>query len=94
VEKSNEKIPYLSRLAYSLIEGFCFFLLAALLFVIDHHQDVTVLATIRFLVRDLVFSGGCGLLGSMIPLGAHRASFLYGLTMPLAVALIFLILTD
>jgi len=92
-EKSKEKIPYLSRFAYSLMGGFFFFLLAALLFVIDHHQEATVLATARFLVRDVVFSAGCGLLGSLIPLGAHRASFLYGLTMPLAVALIFLIVT-
>ena len=93
VEKSKEKIPYLSRLEYSLMGGFCFFLLAALLFVIDHHQEATVSATARFLVRDLVFSAGCGLLASLIPLGTLRTSFLYGLTMPLAVALIFLIVT-
>jgi len=93
VEKSKEKIPYLSRLAYSLMGGFCFFLLAALLFVIDHHEEATVLATARFLVRDLVFSAGCGLLGSLIPLGILRTSFLYGLTMPLAVALLVSIVT-
>ena len=93
VEKSKEKIPYLSRLEYSLMGGFCFFLVAALLFVIDHHQEATVLAMARFLLRDLVFSAGCGLLASLIPLGILRTSFLYGLTMPLAVALIFLIVT-
>ena len=93
VEKSKEKIPYLSRLQYSLMGSFCFFLLAALLFVIDHHEEATVLATARFLVRDLVFSAGCGLLGSLIPLGILRTSFLYGLTMPLAVALLVSIVT-
>lgn len=89
----REKSLTLAALACSLMRGFCFFLLAALLFVIDHHQEATVLATARFLVRDLLFSAGCGLLGSLIPLGTHRTSFLYGLTMPLAVVLIFLIVT-
>jgi hypothetical protein len=65
----------------------------SLLFVIDHHQEATVLATAKFLMRDLVFSAGCGLLASLIPLGILRTSFLYGLTMPMAVALIFSIVT-
>src|SRR4030095_2031996 len=85
VEKSKEKIPYLSRLAYSLMGGFCFFLLAALLFVIDHHQEATVLATARFLVRDLVFSAGCGLLGSLSLWGAIVPASSMACTWPLTV---------
>jgi hypothetical protein len=91
VEESKEKITYLSRLKYSMMGAAVFFLVAALLFVFDHHQETTTLGTAKFLLRDLVFSAGCGFLASVIPLGALRTSFLYGLTMPLAVTLLYLI---
>jgi hypothetical protein len=93
VEKSNEKITYFRRLKYSLMGGVVFFLVAALLFVFDHYQETTALGTVKFLLRDLVFSAGCGLLASLMPLGTLRTSFLYGLTMPLAITLLYLTVT-
>jgi hypothetical protein len=87
-EKSKEKIPYLSRLKYSLLGGMVFFLLTALLFFFDRFQETTALEAVKFLLQDLGFSAGCALLASFIPLGTLRTSFLYGLTMPLALVLL------
>jgi multidrug efflux pump subunit AcrB len=42
----------------------------------------------KFLLREFGFSVLCGLLASFIPLGNRRASFLYGLTMPLVLGLL------
>ena len=84
---SKEKIPYLSRLKYSLLGGMVFFLLTALLFLFDHFRETTAFGTVKLLVQDLGFSAGCALLASFIPLGNLRMSFLYGLTMPVALVL-------
>jgi hypothetical protein len=87
-EKSKEKIPYLGRLKYSLLGGMGFFLLTALLFFFDRFQETTAFGAVKFLLQDLGFSAGCALLASCIPLGTLRTSFLYGLTMPLALVLL------
>jgi hypothetical protein len=87
-EKSKEKIPYLGRLKYSLPGGMVFFLLTALLFFFGRFQETTAFGTVKFLLQDLGFSAGCALLASFIPLGTLRTSFLYGLTMPLALVLL------
>jgi hypothetical protein len=94
VEKSKEKPPYVGRLKYSLLGGVVFFLLTAVVFVFeDRQKTLSVLETAKFLLRDLGFSVVCGLLASFIPLGTPRTSFLYGLTMPLALALLVLTVT-
>lgn len=62
-----------------------FFLLTALLFIFGQ-DTASVAQTAKFLLRDLGFSAGCGLLASFIPLGTPRTSFIYGLTMPFALA--------
>jgi hypothetical protein len=87
-EKSKEKITYLERLKYSLLGGMVFFLLTALLFLFDHFQEATAFGAAKFLLQDLAFAAGCALLASCIPLGTLRTSFLYGLTMPLALVLL------
>jgi hypothetical protein len=87
-EKSKEKIFYLSRLKYSLLGGIGFFLLTALVFFFDRFQEATAWETVKFLLTDLGFSAGCALPASFIPLGTLRTSFLYGLTMPLALVLL------
>jgi hypothetical protein len=90
VEKSKEKIPYLSRLAYGR-----FLLLSTRSSAFRHRPSSRGdgLGYGQVSCGDLVFSVGCGLLASLIPLGTLCTSFLYGLTMPLAVALIFSIVT-
>jgi hypothetical protein len=93
VEQSPETIPYISRLQYSLLGGAVFFLFTALLFVFGSFPATTAWGTATFLLRDLGLTAGCGLLASFIPLGTLRASFIYGLTMPLALALLVLIVT-
>jgi hypothetical protein len=93
VEQSPETISYMSRLQYSLLGGAVFFLLTTLLFIFGSFPATTAWGTATFLLRDLGLAAGCGLLASFIPLGALRASFIYGLTMPLALALLILTVT-
>jgi hypothetical protein len=92
VSKSQEKIRYITRVRYALLGGAVFWLLTAVVFFLAERQEtLSVQQTARFLARDLIFSATCGLLASSIPLGTQRASLLYGLTMPLALALLVLI---
>jgi hypothetical protein len=85
----EKKISYLGRLGYSLLGGFVFFLIAALFFAFGRfHEQSSVLDSAKFLLREFGFSALCGLLASFIPLGNRRASFLYGLTMPLVLGLL------
>jgi uncharacterized membrane protein len=92
-EKSKERTPYLSRLKHSLLGAVVFFLLTVLLWTFGHYRETTDLGRVKFLLQDLGFSAGCGLLASFIPLGTTRTSFLYGLTMPFALALLVLTVT-
>jgi hypothetical protein len=93
-EKSKEPVTYVGRLKFSLLGGAVFFLIATLLFAFGRFQEpASAWDTVKFLVRDLVFSVACGLLASFIPLGSQRASFVYGFTMPLAVVLLILTVT-
>ena len=81
-------IPYGRRLLYSLLGGAVFVLLTTLLVVMDPSHAPLAGGMVTFLVRDVGLAAGCGLLASCIPSGTLRASFLYGLTMPLALALV------
>ena len=92
--KLNDKVPYLSRLKLSLLGGGTFLLLATLLFIFAPREEpASVQGTVEFLLGNLLFSAACGLLASFIPLGGLRASFLYGLTMPISLALLVLLVT-
>jgi hypothetical protein len=92
--KLNDKVPYLSRLKSSLLGGGTFLLLATLLFIFAPREEpASVQGTVEFLLGNLLFSAACGLLASFIPLGGLRASFLYGLTMPISLALLVLLVT-
>jgi hypothetical protein len=82
-----------SRLKHSLLGAAVFFLLTVLLWTFGHYQETTDLGRVKFFLQDLGFSAGCGLLASFIPLGTTRTSFLYGLTMPFALALLLLTVT-
>jgi|SoiMethySBSTD1v2_1073268.scaffolds.fasta_scaffold49109_5 hypothetical protein len=89
--KSPEKISYLGRLSYSLLGGFVFFLMAALFFAFGRlHEQLSVLESAKFLLKEFGFAALCGVLASLIPMGNRRASFLYGLTMPLVLGLVVL----
>jgi hypothetical protein len=93
-KKLNDKVPYLSRLKSSLLGGGTFLLLVTLLFIFAPREEPASLqGTAEFLLGNLLFSAACGLLASFIPLGGLRASFLYGLTMPISLALLVLIVT-
>jgi hypothetical protein len=93
--KLNDKVPYLSRLKLSLLGGGTFLLLATLLFIFAPREEpASVQGTVEFLLGNLLFSAACGLLASFIPLGGLRASFLYGLTMPISLALLVLLVTQ
>jgi len=93
-KKLNDKVPYLSRLKWSLLGGGTFLLLVTLLFIFAPREEPASLqGTAEFLLGNLLFSAACGLLASFIPLGGLRASFLYGLTMPISLALLVLIVT-
>ena len=93
-KKLNAKVPYLSRLKSSLLGGGTFLLLVTLLFIFAPREEpASVQGTAEFLLGNLLFSAACGLLASFIPLGGLRASFLYGLTMPISLALLVLIVT-
>jgi hypothetical protein len=92
VEQAPETIPYVRRLQYSLLGGAVFFLLTTLLFIFGSFP-ATAWGTATFLLRDVGLAAGCGLLASFIPLGTLRASFIYGLTLPLALALLVLTVT-
>ena len=89
-DKSTEKISYVMRLKYSLLGGAIFFLLTALVFTLSKLQEATAAGSLIFILRDLSFAAACALLASLIPLGTLRTSLVYGLTMPLAVTLLFL----
>jgi hypothetical protein len=93
VAQAPETISYVSRLQYSLLGGAVFFLFTILLFMFGSFPATTAWGTATFLLRDLGLAVGCGLLASFIPWGTLRASFIYGLTMPLALALLVLIVT-
>ena len=68
-----------------------FFLIAALFLAFGRfHEQFSVWDSAKFLLREFGFSALCGLLASFIPLGNRRASFLYGLTMPLVLGLLVL----
>jgi hypothetical protein len=90
VPQAPETIPYVRRLQYSLLGGAAFFLGTTLLFVFDPSHATTASGTAKFLLRDVGLAAGCGLLASLIPWGTLRASFLYGVTMPLSLALLVL----
>ena len=88
------KFPILAALNRAWPGGGVSLLLAALLFIFAPREEpASVQGTIEFLLGNLVFSAACGLLASFIPLGALRASFFYGLTMPISLALLFVIVT-
>ncbi|HEY1234914.1 MAG TPA: hypothetical protein VGH22_16165 [Candidatus Binatia bacterium] len=88
-KKSDEKILFRERLKYGLLGSGVFFLVAALVFVLNHfHEPSPPSEFAKFLLQDLVFSAACGLLASIIPLGGLRTSFFYGLTMPLSISLL------
>lgn len=91
VEKSKVKIPYVTRLQYSLVGSMAFFLLTLTAFFFDRFQEAAALETVKFLLGDLSFSIACGLVASLISLGTLRSSFFYGLTMPLAITLLILL---
>jgi hypothetical protein len=86
-------LPYVRRLAYSLLGGAAFLLCTTLLFVCSPSHATTPWATATFLLRDAGLAAGCGLLASLLPWGTPRASVLSGVTMPLALALLVVTLS-
>ena len=95
---ASEVLPqtesYVGRLKYSFFGGTVFFLAAAILVAVNRSQEAaSTWEIIKLLLWDLGFSAACALLASFIPFGTRHASFFYGLTMPFAIVLLFLVVT-
>jgi hypothetical protein len=78
---------YGERFKFSMLGAATFFLVTLLLGLISGHSQL------KPILIDLGFSTACGLLASFIPIGNKRTSFLYGLTIPIPLVVLYLILT-